>query len=297
MARKFKGVFAALTTPFVREEISFNKFRENIKKYNRYDLSGYVVLGSTGESVLLSDLESEKLVAAAVESALPEKKIIAGTARESTKLTLDFTNRLADLGIYAALIRTPYYFKSLMNRKALKRFYITIADQSKVPVIIYNIPRNTGISVDSHLIYELSSHPNIAGLKESSGNISFAGEIITRLNPDFNFLTGAGSVFISSLLQGASGAILALAAVVPGLCVKMYDLFQEKKMEEAQRLQLSLIPLNKAIIQIFGIPGIKYALDLLGFYGGLSRSPLLPLDKKGKQEMGRILKELRLLKR
>jgi len=291
----FNGVFAALTTPFIEDRISPEKLRENIKKYNRFQLSGYVVLGSTGESVYLTDEESEKLVEAAKESASKEKKIIVGTARESTKATLEFTNRMAGLGIDAALVRTPSYFKSLMSQEALKRHYLTIAEQAKVPVLIYNIPRNTGISVDSNLIIELSQHDNIAGIKDSSGNLSFLGEFLPRISPKFHVLLGAGSVFLEGLLLGAKGGILALAAVVPGLCVKLYELFSEKNLEEALRLQLQLIPLNKAIIQTYGIPGIKYALDLLGYNGGSPRLPLLPLDEKGKEEIKTLLDELGLL--
>ena len=295
MSKNYKGVFAALTTPFLKDKISPEKLRENIQKYNRYDLAGYVVLGSTGESVFLSDEESEKLVMTAKESAAPGKKIFVGTARESTKITLDFTNRMAELGIDAALIRTPYYFKSLMNREALKSFYLKIADHSKVPVIIYNIPRNTGISVESHLLLELSKHPNIAGIKESSGNLAFLGEVMPHLDSSFSFLTGAASVFCPGLQLGVNGGILALADLIPSECVQIYKLFLEGKRDKALSLQLRLIPLNKAIIETYGIPGIKYALDLLGYFGGLPRHPLLPLSKEGEQEMEKILKEGKFL--
>ena len=291
----FKGVFAALTTPFVEDRVSPEKLGENIQKYDRFQLAGYVVLGSTGESVFLTDEESEKLVEAAKASASKEKKIIVGTARESTKATLEFTNRMAGLGIDAALVRTPSYFKSLMDQEALKRHYLTIAEQAKIPVFIYNIPRNTGISVDSNLIIQLSQHDNIAGIKDSSGNLSFLGEFLPRVPSKFHVLSGAGSVFLQGLLLGAKGGILALAAVVPGLCVKLYELFSEKNLEEAFRLQLQLIPLNKAIIQTYGIPGIKCALDLLGYNGGPPRLPLLSLGEKGKEEMKTLLDELGLL--
>jgi len=295
MLHDFKGIFAALTTPFIGDKISPEKFRENIQKYNSYGLAGYVILGSTGESVYLSDEESEKLVQTAKDTASQGKKIIVGTARESTKATLEFTNRMTDIGIDAALIRTPSYFKSLMDREALKKHYITIADKSKVPVLIYNIPRNTGVSVDSKLLIELSGHRNIAGFKDSSGNLAFLGETILHIAPHFNFLLGAGSVFLPGLLLGACGGILALAAAVPGECVKLYNLFLEKKLDEAHKLQLELIPLNKAIIQTFGIPALKYALDRLGYYGGPPRLPLLPLNEEGKREMEAILNKLGLL--
>jgi len=297
MPDKFNGIFAPLTTPFLEDEISLEKFKENIQKYNHFDLSGYVILGSTGESVFLSDEESEKLVSTAKENASPGKKIIVGTARESTKITLEFTNRMAELNIDAVLIRTPYYFRSLMDREALKKFYLTIAEQSKVPVLIYNIPRNTGVSIESHLLFELAKHPNIAGLKDSSGNLGFLREVIPHLNSDFSFLTGAGRVLLPELLLGASGGILALADAAPAQCVRIYNLFKKGDKEEALKLQLSLVPLNKAIIQTYGIPGLKYALDLLGYYGGPPRPPLLLLEKKGKLEIKSILEKTGLLKK
>jgi 4-hydroxy-2-oxoglutarate aldolase len=295
MHSDFKGVFAALTTPFAGDEISTKKFRENIQKYNGIDLAGYVILGSTGETVYLSDEESEKLVQAMKESAAPEKKIIVGTARESTKATLEFTNKMAELGIDAALIRPPSYYKSLMHQEALLTHYLSIAEKSKVPVFIYNIPRFTGISVDSELVAELSKHHNIAGIKDSSGNLSSLGELIPLVSPQFSVLLGAGSVFLQGLLIGAQGGILGLATVAPAHCVKLYNLFLEKKLDEARKLQLDLVPLNKTLTQTYGIPAIKYALDLLGYSGGPPRPPLLPLDEKGKKHLRALLKELGLL--
>lgn len=295
MNESFKGIFAALTSPFIEEKVSPEKLMENIQKYNSFDLAGYVILASTGESVYLSDEESEKLVQAAKEATSQGKKIIVGTAKESTKMTLEFTNRMADLGIDAAMIRTPSYFKSLMVQEVLKKHFLTIADQSKVPVLIYNNPQITGISVDSKMLIELSSHPNITGIKDSSGNLSFLGDTMRHIPPDFNFLLGGGIVFLLGLRLGACGGILAMAGAAPAQCVKLYNLFLEKKEDEAAKVQLDLIPLSKAINQTFGIPGLKYALDLLGYYGGPPRLPLLPLDEKGKTEMEAILSKLGLL--
>jgi 4-hydroxy-2-oxoglutarate aldolase len=295
MQSDFKGVFAALSTPFVGDEISSKKLKENIKKYNQIDLAGYVILGSTGESVYLSDEESEKLVQAAKESASQGKKIIVGTARESTQATLEFTNRMAGLSIDAALVRTPSYYRSLLDRKTLMTHYLTVAEKSQVPVIIYNIPRFTGISVDSSLLIELSKHHNITGIKDSSGNLSSLGEAIPHISPQFSILLGHGGLFLQGLLLGAQGGILALASVAPAHCVKLYNLFLEKKLEEAFKLQLELIPVNKALIQTYGIPGIKYALNLLGYSGGPPRLPLLPLGNTGKEDIKNLLTDLGLL--
>lgn len=295
MSHGFKGIFTPLTTPYEDNHISPEKLRENIEKYNDFDLSGYLVLGSTGESVFLSDMESEELVKTAKMAAASDKKIIAGTAKESTQLTLEFTNRMADKGADAALIRTPSYMKSLMDKEALHTYFLTIADAAKIPIIIYHFPRSTGLTISSKLIADLSEHPNIAGLKDSSGNMAFLGETIPQLHPNFDFLIGAASIFLPALIMGASGGIITLSSIAPSRCLRLFSLYNKKKWEEAVKLQFDLIPLNKAIIETYGIPATKYALDLLGYHGGACRPPLRSLEETGKQEIKAILQKLNLL--
>ena len=296
MTGRFKGIFTPLTTPYEKGHTSTEKLRENIEKYDRFSLSGYLVLGSTGESVFLSDKESEELVKTAKKAAASDKTIIAGTAKESTQLTLEFTNRMAGMGADAALIRTPSYFKSLMDEEALRTHFLTIADSAKIPIIIYHIPRSTGLTISSKLIADLSKHPKIAGLKDSSGNMAFLGETIPHLHPNFDYLLGAASIILPGLIMGASGGIITLSSIAPSLCLRLYSLYREKKWEEAVKLQLELIPLNKSIIETYGIPATKYALDLLGYNGGPCRPPLRSLEQTGKQDMKMILERLNLLK-
>jgi 4-hydroxy-2-oxoglutarate aldolase len=167
MAPRFHGIYAALTTPFVEGDVALDKFKANIRRYNAFGLEGYVVLGSTAENVSLSDDESAGLVRAAKETAAPGKRLIVGTARESTKLTIDFTRRMADLGAGTALVRTPGYYKSRLDAEALRRHFTAVADASPIPVLLYNIPQNTGVAIDSPLVVELSRHPNIAGDRKS----------------------------------------------------------------------------------------------------------------------------------
>ena len=295
MAKSLEGVFAALTTPFAGGEIAIDGFRKNILRYNTTGLAGYVVLGSTGEAVLLEDAESEKLVAAARATAAPEMKVIAGASRESTRLTIEVASRLAGLGADAVLIKPPHYYKSLMKQEVIKHYYFEVADKSPVPVLIYNIPQNTGISVDPSTVIELSRHPNMAGVKDSSGALSNLADVVPGVRPDFRFLLGAGSIFLAGLLFGASGGVLAMAAAVPDLCVQIQVLFRRGKLVEARQLQLDLTPLNKALTQTLGIPAIKHALDLLGYAGGAPRPPLLPLDEAGKDQVRGLLAKLGLL--
>lgn len=295
MKPEFKGIFAALTTPFVNDEISPQKFIENIDKYNTHDLAGYVIGGSTGENVYLTDEELLTLIKTAKENALPNRKIIAGTAHESTKNTIDFTNRAAALGIDAALIVFPHYYKSLMTNDALKQYYLTIADLAQIPIIVYSIPRNTSITPDPKLIIELSQHPNILGIKDSSGNLTLLEQAFPSMSEGSTFLLGAGSILLPALNLNASGGILTLGAVAPELCAKLYSLFLDKQMVEAQKLQSDIIPLNQAITKIYGVSGAKYALDLLGYNGGLCRSPLLPLNDTAQTDIRNILADLDLI--
>ena len=292
MSKPLEGVYAALATPFAGDEIAADKLRDNVRKYDRTDLAGYLVLGSTGESVSLTDGESLRLVEAVVAATAPGKKIFVGTARESTRGTIDFTNSLAGRGIAAALVRPPSYFKSKMTPEALKTHYRTVAEASKLPVLIYNIPQNTGIALDPQLVIELASHPNIAGLKESSGSLAFLGEVVREVPADFHYFLGSGHVIYPGLEMGADGAILAVANAAPELCAEIFKLFRAGKKEEARRLQFELLPLSKALVEVYGIAGLKYALDLRGYYGGPARLPLLPLEEKGRQEIAALLKTL-----
>jgi dihydrodipicolinate synthase/N-acetylneuraminate lyase len=295
MSISLEGVFAALTTPFAGDEIAVDGFKKNILRYNTTGLAGYVVLGSTGEAVLLGDDESEKLVAAARATASPEMRVIAGASRESTRLTIEFANRLAGLGADAVLIKPPHYYKAQMKQETVKHYYFEVADKSAVPVLIYNIPQNTGIAVEPATVIELSCHPNIAGIKDSSGILSNLTDVVPGVRPDFHFLLGAGSIFLAGLLLGSSGGILALAAAVPDLCVQVQVLFRRGKLVEARQLQLNLAPLNKALTQTLGIPAIKYTLDLLGYVGGSPRPPLMPLDEAAKDVVRNLLARLGLL--
>ncbi|MDW7759156.1 MAG: dihydrodipicolinate synthase family protein [Acidobacteriota bacterium] len=288
------GIIPALTTPFENDQVSTGKLAFNIALYNRSELSGYLVCGSTGECVLLSDDESAAVVKTAREAAGPEKILIAGTARESLRATVEATRRAADLGADFALIRPPSYYKSRMDRETLRTFFLKTADDSPVPVIVYNIPQNTGFSLEAELIVELSDHDNIAGLKESSGNLTLLAAVVRRLPQDFSYLLGAGSVVVPALQMGASGAILAVADAVPEVCADMYRLFVQGDFEGARKRQLDIVPLNRLATEARGIPGLKAALDMRGFYGGPVRLPLLPATDKDRAEIDVLLKSLGL---
>ncbi len=257
MNKPLEGVFVALTTPFAGDGIAVEKIKDNIRKLNATAVAGYLVLGSTGESVSLTDAESLALVEAVLEAAAPEKKVLVGTAREWTQGTIDFTASLPARGIAAVLVRPPSYFKSKMTREALKAHYLAVADASRYPVLVYNMPQNTGISLEPRLVIDLSSHPNIAGLKESGGSLAFLAEVVREVPERFHYLLGSGSVVYPGLEMGACGAILAVANAVPEMCAELFRLFKAGKKDAARKLQLDLIPFNKTLVEIYGIAGLK----------------------------------------
>lgn len=290
MSKPLEGVYVALTSPFDGDEVSTAKMKDNVRRLNATDLDGYLVLGSTGESVSLTDDESLALVEAVLETAAPGKKVLVGTAREWTKGTVDFTARLPARGIAAVLVRPPSYFKAKMTREALKAHYLAVAEASRHPVIIYNMPANTGLSLEPGFVVDLAPHPNIAGLKESSGSISFLEEVVRRVPDDFHYFVGSGHVLYPGLEMGAAGGILAVANAAPEMCAQLYRLFKAGHRDEARRLQLDLVPLNRLLVEVHGIAGLKFAQDLRGFHGGPTRLPLLPVDDKGKAEIAALLK-------
>jgi 4-hydroxy-2-oxoglutarate aldolase len=292
MAKKFQGIFPALTTPFDGEDIAVPKFRENIAKFNPLGLAGFVILGSTGECVLVSDAESERLVRAARETAAPEKLVIVGTGQESTKLTISFTNRMAAVGADAALVRSPSYYKSRMTRDVLRSHFLAVAEGARLPIILYNVPSNTGITIDAELVCELAAHPNICGLKDSSGLMAYFGDVVSHAPEDFSCLVGSGYNVLPALTMGGSGAILAVANAAPEVCLDVYHSFKAGKCDEAGRSQMKLIPLNKAVMETYGLPALKYAMDLRGYYGGPVRRPLLPLDEAAKPEVEALVQAL-----
>jgi 4-hydroxy-2-oxoglutarate aldolase len=295
MKPSLSGIFPALTTPFDKGELSLPKLKSNIEKYNRYDLSGYVVLGSTGEGILMNDAEGLKAIETVRSSAAPGKVIIAGTGTDSTRPTIRFTNQAAEAGAQYALVVTPFYYKAQMTAQALEAYFLEVADHSRIPVILYTVPKFTGLDLPVQVIASLAQHPNIVGLKDSSGNISTFGEILKACPQDFNVLQGSGSVLYASLALGARGAILALADMAPGECVEIYRLARAGSWEKAREVQLRVIVVNQRIVGNYGIPGIKCALDLLGYFGGDPRPPLRHVSQDVRDSIGQLLSNAGLL--
>ena len=287
---KFRGIFPALTTPFEADGgVSLGGLKENIRRYNKTGLAGYLVLGSTGESVLLLREEEDAVLAAVKEAAAPEKLLIAGTGVESTAETIVRTKRAAALGYQAALVKTPYFYKPVYRAETYIRHYRAIADASPIPVLLYSVPAFTGVTLESAEILKLAEHPNIAGIKDSSGSVQRVGEVVSCAPAGFQVLTGGASVVYPALAVGATGAILALASALPEKFVELYELARQGKHAQAKELQVSLANTSRRILTENGIAGVKYAMDLRGYHGGVPRLPLLPLAEEKKQQIAALV--------
>jgi 4-hydroxy-2-oxoglutarate aldolase len=289
---KLNGIFPPLPTAFdSREELALDKMEANIKTLSAYNLSGFLALGSNGELVHLSEKEKEEVLLLARKAIPADKLMIAGVGGQSTRETIALAKTAVKAGADAVLVLNPFYFKGLMNTEALKTHYFAIADASDIPVIIYNMPANSGMDMSADTIIALSSHSNIIGMKDSGGNIAKLGDIRLRVKPDFQILAGGAGFLIPAMSIGAVGGILALANIAPSHCIEMYEAFLAGNISKARDIQLNVIPVNAAVTRKWGVPALKEAMDYLGLYGGPARKPILPLIPEQRSTLIRLLEK------
>ena len=275
MVHKVRGIFAPIPTPFTdRGEVAWDAFVANVRRFGETSLDGIVVLGSNGEAPALRDAEKVQLVALAREHFPAAKPVIAGLGCESAYSTLALINEVAPHNSGPALILNPSYYKGSAARpQVMLDFFHTVADASPVPIMIYNMPANTGVNIPAAVICEASRHDNIIGVKDSGGNMAQIAAIISGSAPDFSVFAGSGSFLLPTLYMGGCGGTLAVANVAPQLCVDMVQALERGEHEEARRLQRLILPLNAAVTSDFGVPGLKFAVEQLGYYGGPCRTP------------------------
>ncbi len=281
---KLEGVFAPIVTPFDEEgEISYQGLEENIKKLNSSRLRGYLVLGTNGEFKSLSEAERRKVLEAVIKMSAKDKVIMAGTGRESTQQSIMDTKEAAAMGAHFASLIAPSFFAKKMTDQILLRHFRLISDVSPIPVLLYNNPEVAVVTFSTGLISEVSKHPNIIGMKDSSkGN--FASYLLAA-GPDFNLLAGSATFFLEALVMGGVGGVLSIANFAPEACCKVYDLWKAGKLEEAKAEQYRLMTLNQRVSGRFGVAGVKAAMDIAGFYGGPPRTPLLPLTSDERKKL------------
>lgn len=298
------GLFPPLPTPFTADgALDLDALRANVQQLNSIGLSGYLALGSNSEAVHVTPQEASRVYATVCAAAAPDKLVIGGTGQFSTQATIEMTRRAADAGCAAALIVTPFYYKNSMTLEALRAHYFAIADASPIPVMIYNVPANTGFNIAPNIVADIAQHPNIVGLKDSAGDINQLAEAVrlTRSRPvdketSFKVFSGNYGAMLPGLTFGIVGAILAVANIAPQECVDIFNLFKQGQIEAAGALHLRLLPVARAVTSQFSVPGLKAAMNILGYRGGWPRLPLLPLGANQQAEVEKILREADLLK-
>jgi len=292
---KLQGIFPAIATPFDNKgELYKIKVQHNVERWNRTVLSGYVVCGSTGESVLLSADEKLLLFEWVAQHAAPEKTLIAGTSAESVRECVLMTNRAAEMGYKAALILPAHYYKSIFGKpESQKLFFRAVADQSKIPVLLYHFPQVSGVDMLPETVAELATHPNIIGMKDSSGNLEGTKKFLTAAPKDFQVMTGSANTLAGSLAAGCSGAVLALANALPYACISIWEAHRSRETDAADDWQRRISAAATLIASTYGIPGLKHAMDLMGYFGGPPRLPFVPVGPAAQAEIAKAFEGLK----
>lgn len=299
--KNIEGIFAPIATPFAADgSIDFAAYSRNLEKFSRTALAGIVSLGSNGEFVMLSGAEKIALVKATRAGLPDEKVLIAGTGCESLFETVELTKASADAGADVALVINPCYYKRDLTDATLQKFFEAVADSSPIPVMVYNMPGNSGVNLPAALVVKLSNHPNIAGVKDSGGNIVQISEIIAGVfdgknEKKFSVFAGSGSYLFATTALGGVGGTLAVANVALDYCAELYNATKTGDFEKGRKMQLDLLALNAAVTSRFGIGGMKAAMDIAGFEGTVPRLPLQPAAPETRAVIREIMEKLNLV--
>lgn len=295
MTFMFTGIIPPVVTPFSKSgELDLNALQATIQ-WLEPQVDGFLLLGSNGEVPYLSEAERAKVLEAAREVIPTGKPFIAGTGGEATAQVIERSSVAAKIGVDAVLVIAPFYNRGSMTPAVLETHFKAVADACPVPVYVYNIPQVSGIAHSPAWMATISQHPNIAGLKDSSGDIMTLTETARVVRADFNVLTGNAPTLLPGLSVGAQGAILAAANVIPGIFGKLRTAFMERDLETALMLQRRSNALSYAVTRDFGVPGLKAAMRVRGVSGGYPRAPLLDVDAATMKKLEVMLEEIREL--
>jgi 4-hydroxy-2-oxoglutarate aldolase len=289
------GILPPLTTPFDAEgNVDYEGLKRNVAMYNETGVVGYVALGSNGEAVHLTADERVRVIKTIKQSAAAGSSVIAGVNEVSTRAAIELVRVVADAGADAALVITPYYYKSHMTQSALADHFKAVADRSPIPVFIYNVPQNTGVVIDSSTIAALAEHENIIGVKDSAGNFAAIAETINRSPEGFKVMTGNGGILYPSLMMNATGAILGVACAAPVACVDLYNASRAGDHAKARDLQSRIAPLSHIVTAGLGVAALKAAMEMIGYVGGQPREPLARLSEADKERVRTVMRNTML---
>ena len=296
MPINLSGVLLPITTPFTaNEDVDVGALKANIDRWNTTGISGYVVLGSTGERVNLDEREYLQVIEATRATAPETMTFIVGAGQQSTRGTIAEIGRAAKAGAQAVLVITPHYYRPAITQQTLIEHYTAVADGVSVPVILYSMPDLTGVKIEPETAAHLSEHENIIGLKDSSNDVAKMRETVELAQEGFAVTVGNGTVFREALHAGAIGGILAVGCVVPELCLEIYRAVKAGENDRATSLQDNLTPLARAVTRTFGIGGLKVAMEMAGYIGGGVRAPLQPASEEARWEIEGLMRAASLV--
>jgi 4-hydroxy-2-oxoglutarate aldolase len=292
--RPLEGVFGPVVTTFdaTSEDVVVDRFVANIRAHLAAGLDGIVVAGSTGEAALLEESERRLLLEAARRVIPDDRVLIAGIGGESARITIRRTQDAKAAGADAVLVVSPHYYTSSMTPAALRAHFTRVADESPLPVLLYNIPKYAHFALSPELVRELSQHENIVGMKDSAGDLGVLERYLESQGPAFTVLTGNGPTFARALALGVKGGILAVALFAPGLSREVYDSAARGDPAGAQDAQNRMLEAAKVVVGELGVPGVKAALDVIGLQGGVCRLPLQALPQEAQTRVADLVRDL-----
>jgi 4-hydroxy-2-oxoglutarate aldolase len=293
MHERLAGVLLPVTTAFdaVTGEVEAVHCRDNLRRWLEAPIDGFVLFGSTGEGALLDESEKVRLCGFARDVVPAGVVLVAGASGESTRAAARQTAALGAAGADAVLLHPPVYFGPYLSAAALRDYFTAVADASPIPVMLYHIPKYTKVTLDAGLVAELARHPNIVGLKDSSGDLKRLADYTGVCAGACRLFVGNGALFYAALELGADGGIMAAAVIAPAEYARLYAAFGSGATREAGALQERLAPVHKEIVAPLGAVGVKAALDLRGYYGGAPRPPLAALRDRERQAVARVMQE------
>jgi len=286
-----------MITPFkANGDLDTAAFVSNIEKWNKAKLSGYLVIGSNSETAYLGEDEKLELVRLTCNHAAKDRIVIAGTGLESARETIKLTNKCASLGAHCALILTPFYYGPSMDSKALIRYFTEVANNSDIPIMIYNVSKFTHVNIAADAVAELSRHKNIVGMKDSNGDVPQLASFLRVADTSFQVMTGTYGAWYPALAMGITGIVSAMANCCPNEIAETQELYDAGKREEAFNLYQRMFPVNAAVTGSFGVAGLKYVCDYLGYSGGHVRNPLADCGESQKEQLRAIVDQALLRK-
>jgi 4-hydroxy-2-oxoglutarate aldolase len=290
------GIFAPLATPFAANgDIDTAAYAFNIRGHLDAGLSGVVIAGSTGEAALLDESERSSLVEVAREVVPKGKAVIVGAGAESTRYAIRLAKNAAARGADAVLVVAPHYYSAAMTSEVLLRHYRAVADASPIPVILYNIPKYMHFAIPPQVVSDLAKHPNIIGIKDSSGNREIMAGFAESKSPTFSLISGSGALLQYALGLGATGGILGVSLFAPSLALEVLSAMKRGDSAAAAHAQEKLAPLHMKIVAEMAVAGVKAALDAIGLKGGALRPPLQALSAAERAEVAGMIQAAQLV--